>query len=313
MSTAETRFYNEIPDNPNRSNALPANVNIYETPCVRQQKHKDTEDTTVKGGLIALAIFLSMNVGLVVFGLVIITQLQSEMKILEDQLTHQGDQSFARLKWLEENGNFTVVEMNITGGVFDIYPESRAKPVEVYCDIVTDGGGWIVFQRRMDGTEDFYRGWNDYVSGFGEKDKEMWLGLETIYQLTKDGSFELRVDLEDFNGTTVYAKYGIFSISSASENYALLVGEYSGTAGDSLTYHTNMQFSTKDSDNDRELPGNCAIARRGAWWYNQCYHSNLNGMYYQYGQDTVRSVNWYHWKSNHQSLKFSEMKFRKKT
>nr|XP_039260827.1 microfibril-associated glycoprotein 4-like [Styela clava] len=97
---------------------------------------------------------------------------------------------------------------NTTGGVFDIYPDSRTKPVEVYCDIVTDGGVLIVFQRRMDGTEDFYRGWNYYVNGFGEKDKEMWLGLETIHQLPKTGNFELRVELEDFNGNTTYVTYG---------------------------------------------------------------------------------------------------------
>nr|XP_039260828.1 LOW QUALITY PROTEIN: fibrinogen-like protein A [Styela clava] len=198
---------------------------------------------------------------------------------------------------------------NTTGG--DIYPESRDKLVEVYCDIVTDGGGWIVFQRRMNGTENFYREWNDYVNGFGEKNKEMWLGLETIHQLTKERSYELRVDLADFNGNTANAKYGTFSISSSSDRYRLILGEYSGTAGDSLTIHNNMQFSTKDSDNDK-YSGSCAIDYGGAWWYNQCHLSNLNGMYYQDGRVITKSVNWYHWKLDRQSLKFSEMKFRKK-
>nr|XP_039262206.1 microfibril-associated glycoprotein 4-like isoform X2 [Styela clava] len=312
--------------------------------------------------MIAQAIFLSLVVGLVIFGLVINTQLQSEMRIMKEQLARQGDQSFARLKWLEQNAsdviNFRLNEhqirinqsvedissldhshqqfmksviqelilrdcttvnrkyakiQNTTGGVFDIYPDSRTKPVEVYCDIVTEGGGWIVFQRRMDGTEDFYRGWNDYVNGFGENDKEMWLGLETIYQLTKKASYELRVDLEDFNGNTVYAKYGTFSISSATDKYRLTVRGYSGSAGDSLAYHNNMQFSTKDSDNDRGSWGSCAIAWSGAWWYNNCHKSNLNGIFYQDGRDNTHSVNWYHWKFNRQSLRFSEMKFRKKT
>nr|XP_039261947.1 fibrinogen C domain-containing protein 1-like [Styela clava] len=199
---------------------------------------------------------------------------------------------------------------NTTGGVFKIYPESGVKPVEVYCDLETDGGGWIVFQRRMDGTEDFYRGWDDYVNGFGEKDKEMWLGLETIHQLTKNGSYELRVDLEDFVGNTSYAKFGAFSIASASDNYRLIVGEYNGTAGDSLTPHTNMQFSTKDSDNDRWCcSGSCAQMYKGAWWYRTCYYSNLNGIYYQNGD---RSVTWNSFK-NGKSLKFTEMKFREKT
>ena len=33
-----------------------------------------------------------------------------------------------------------------------------------------------VFQKRIDGSEDFYRGWNDYVNGFGKLDGEFWLG-----------------------------------------------------------------------------------------------------------------------------------------
>nr|XP_039260833.1 ficolin-2-like [Styela clava] len=294
MSTAETRFYAENADNPNRSNALSSNNNIYETPSVQQQKHKDSEEFNFK--LNEQQIQLNQCIEDV-----------SSLNRSHRQIMKLVIQGFPK-DCTTVNRKYAKIS-NTTGGVFDIYPELRDEPVEVYCDLVTDGGGWIVFQRRMDGTEDFYREWNDYVDGFGGKDKEMWLGLETIHQLTKSRSYELRVDLEDFSGNTAYAKYGTFSIASASKNYKLLVGEYNGTAGDSLTYHNNMQFSTKDSDNDGSS-GSCAKSYKGGWWYSGCHASNLNGVYGQSLWDD-KSVTWFEFRK-FQALKFTEMKFRQK-
>ena len=86
------------------------------------------------------------------------------------------------------------------------------------------------------------------------------------------------------------------------------MGSYSGTAGDSLnSYHNNMAFSTKDRDNGRA--GNCAVSYTGAWWYNNCLYSNLNGKYLGDKVD-ARGVTWYHFSTKYLSLKFSEMKLR---
>ena len=135
-------------------------------------------------------------------------------------------------------------------GVYSINPDGRGS-FNVYCDMRTDGGGWTVFQRRQDGSVDFYRGWNDYKSGFGQLTAEFWLGNDRIHRLTAARPSALRVELEDWNGVRVYAKYGKFNIGDEQAKYRLEVSSYSGTAGDSLiSEHNKKAFSTKDRDNE---------------------------------------------------------------
>ena len=193
-------------------------------------------------------------------------------------------------------------------GVYSVNPDRKGS-FNVYCDMRTDGGGWTVFQRRQDGSVDFYRGWNDYKSGFGQLTAEFWLGNDKIHRLTAARPNSLRVELEDWNGVRVFAKYGKFKIGDEQVKYRLEVGSYSGTAGDSLAYHNNMAFSTKDRDNDRRN-GNCAMSYTGAWWYNDCYYSNLNGKYLGKVKRNTKGINWWHFKQYHLSLKFTEMKLR---
>ena len=172
----------------------------------------------------------------------------------------------------------------------------------------TDGGGWTVIQRRIDGSVDFYRNWTDYKEGFGNLTGEFWLGLNKIYRLTHNRTNSLQVNLEDFENNKTYALYSTFNIGDSTAKYTLTLGKYNGTAGDSLMNHNGRKFTTKDNDNDRAGSGNCAITFRGGWWYNACYDSNLNGLYI--GRDNVnhQGIIWKHWRGPAYSLKFSEMK-----
>ena len=192
-------------------------------------------------------------------------------------------------------------------GVYSVNPDGRGS-FNVYCDMRTDGGGWTVFQRRQDGSVDFYLGWNDYKSGFGQLTGEFWLGNDKIHRLTAARSSSMRVELEDWNEVKVYAKYNRFNIGDEQAQYRLEVGLYSGTAGDSLVYHNNMAFTTKDRDNDRERRENCAVAWTGAWWYKNCHVTNLNGRYLGEKYNDRGAV-WYPFRSS-LSLKFTEMKLR---
>ena len=185
--------------------------------------------------------------------------------------------------------------------------------MQVYCDMESDGGGWVVFQRRMDGTEDFYRGWDDYVKGFGDLNGEFWLGLNKIHRLTNavtDVNSTLRVELEDFDKQTRFAKYDLFKVNDSSTKYQIEIGGYSGDAADSMTYCDGMKFSTKDQDND-VYGSSCATRFKGGWWYKSCHHANLNGLYLSGTHSTYADgIEWYHWKGYYYSLKISEMKIR---
>ena len=196
-----------------------------------------------------------------------------------------------------------------TSGIYNIQPDNQPA-FQVYCDMETDDGGWTVFQRRMDGSVNFYRNWTDYQQGFGDLSREFWLGLDKIHRLTSTAS-ELRVDMQDFEGNSAYAQYTNFSVGDSASKYILTVSGYSGTAGDSLAYQNRQKFSTRDQDNDALSGDNCAQRFKGGWWYNACHHSNLNGLYHGGPHSSYADgVNWYAWKGHYYSLKFTEMKVR---
>ena len=80
-----------------------------------------------------------------------------------------------------------------------------------------------------------YRGWTDYTFEFGNLSSEFWLGNDNLHRIAATGNMTLRVDQEDFDGKVVFAEYSICKVADGSDKYRLRIGEYSGTAGDSLS------------------------------------------------------------------------------
>ncbi|XP_072344355.1 tenascin isoform X9 [Scyliorhinus torazame] len=201
----------------------------------------------------------------------------------------------------------TLLNGEANSGIHTIFVNgNRSQPLRVYCDMTTDGGGWMVFQRRENGKVDFFRNWKNYSNGFGNPADEFWLGLENLHKITSQGHYQLRVDFRD-EGDSAYAVYDRFLVADSKSRYKLHIGGYSGTAGDSLTYHNGRPFSTKDRDNDVAVT-NCALSYKGAWWYKNCHRVNLNGRYGSLSHS--QGINWYHWKGHEHSIEFVEMKLR---
>ncbi|XP_026224892.1 microfibril-associated glycoprotein 4-like [Anabas testudineus] len=197
-------------------------------------------------------------------------------------------------------------------GVYTIYPLGERSAVQVYCDMDSSGGGWTVFQRRMDGTVNFYRPWDYYKFGFGDPAGEYWLGLDNVRYLTNQRKYELLVDMQDFDGKKAFARYSSFFISGECDGYKLNVSGFTdGGAGDAMNYHSGQKFSTFDKDQD-SWPNNCARSSLGAFWYRGCYNVNPNGVY-RWGANTTLyavGVSWLQWRGVEYSLKSISMKIR---
>ena len=185
----------------------------------------------------------------------------------------------------------------------------RLSMAGMYCDTTTADGGWTVIQRRKDGSENFNRPWADYEKGFGDLNGEFWYSLKTMNCLTQTGQWELRVDFEFPNKTRSYLHYNMFRVGSASEEYPLTIGGFSGiTPTDPFnTFHflNGMKFTTYDNDNDR-WEGNCAANSNGGWWYNACWNINLNYPYNSPGS----TIGFIKVKGKLYNLKWIEMKIR---
>lgn len=149
---------------------------------------------------------------------------------------------------------------NVTG-IYKIKPEDM-EPFYVLCDLNTVGGGWTVIkirvininiigynmkiemniflkviQNRFDGSQDFYKNWNEYKHGFGNLASEFWLGLEKVYYLTNQKLYELRVEMETQIGQEASATFSVFTIGPEYESYRIsTLGTYRGNAGTCFRY-----------------------------------------------------------------------------
>ena len=212
----------------------------------------------------------------------------------------------------------------------------NGQPIVVYCDMETDGGGWVVFQRRVDGSTSFAKRWLAYKQGFGDMNGDFWLGFEKIRRFMTVQN-QLRIDLVAYENIKGHGKYNHFHIGDEDTYYMLNVSDFTGSIGDRLNdpsqshRSSGAPFSTYDQDHDNDAR-HCASQQynRVGYWYNLCDKYNnkfpytmLNGMYQKYGVSGGPNENlaydgiyWYGWPPSSQykvrGLTGTKMMFKRK-
>ncbi|XP_038187928.1 angiopoietin-4 [Arvicola amphibius] len=197
-------------------------------------------------------------------------------------------------------------------GVYTIRVANMTRPLKVFCDMETDGGGWTLIQRRQDGSMSFQRTWEEYKEGFGNVAREYWLGNEAVHQLTSRTAYLLRVELRDWEGRQTSIQYEHFQLGSERQQYSLSVNASSSSSGfkNSLAPQ-GTKFSTRDMDNDNCMC-KCAQMMSGGWWFDACGLSNLNGIYYPVHQHLhkINGIRWYYFRGPSYSLQGTRMMLR---
>ncbi|XP_041379738.1 angiopoietin-related protein 1-like [Gigantopelta aegis] len=177
-----------------------------------------------------------------------------------------------------------MLDANNANGLYAVQPRDDGGPINVWCN-----NGWLVIQRRREGSENFFKTWKEYKDGFGVLEKEFWLGNTNIHRITSQGNYKLRIIMEDNYNDRLDALYENFTIASEKDDFRLHVGYFKGNGDNELSYHSGFRFSTKDEDHD-ESNGNCAKLHEGGWWYGNCTRSNLNGHYL--GSENTTGATW---------------------
>ena len=214
-----------------------------------------------------------------------------------------------------------MMQGHTNSGTYTLHPINASSPLDVYCDMETDGGGWTVLLKRQDGSVDFYLNWTDYKNGFGNLEGEHWLGLDNIHLLTHQSSDppQLRVDLADWESMTLQSMTSSQLVMRTVTTLSLCQGTRMPVQLETHSHHTTMDRGSAHLTETMIwlyttfADGHCAVFFHGPWWHRDCYHSLLTGKYFTSGgtrSSPPYGIIWSSWKGFEYSLRYADMKIR---
>ena len=172
-----------------------------------------------------------------------------------------------------------------------------------------DGGGWLVFQRRFDGSVDFNsKEWDAYKEGFGNVYGEHWLGNKWLNLLTASEKYDYLVWAKAFDGDIAMKKMLGVKVEDETQGYRITFEEEGNYFSPNFQYGmTNMngqKFSTAKIQNHISTSSNCG-QKYGPWWHRSCHSEAMNGPYSTTGTPVYfgNGIMWYYFKTLEISLK----------
>ena len=162
-----------------------------------------------------------------------------------------------------------------------------------------DSERWLLIQQRISDSDGPFEanGWEGYKNGFGSEDGDYWIGLETLHDITSEGSWEIYFSFHSTSGVAVFTCNN-FGVESKWNYYALKIGSCGNLRGspgfdsfpDTMAEMNGALFTTNDKDNDNwdVSDANCAVKYHGGFWYKTPNSDCIGAWYpptgYHWGQ-----------------------------
>ncbi len=175
-------------------------------------------------------------------------------------------------------------------GIYTIDPDGSGpdEPINCYCDMTTDGGGWtLVLLNNKDVTGCPSPFWTEVVNdvnlnGILNSDItsfDLFLGVKYWNNI----GTEARLEMGASPSSLSHRAYYDLSLDE-NNNYALQMANESitinteGTASPGMySYHNGRLLTTRDNDNDT-YASNCSNNYgHSAWWYANCWNGSFWG------------------------------------
>jgi hypothetical protein len=154
----------------------------------------------------------------------------------------------------------------------------NTSDTSVYCE----ANGWTKIMYKINNTKIFNASLSSYENGFGRADvltypdeQNYWFGLDNLRLILIQKNTSLRIEFSNSVDNYEFIEFSYFNIKNASQFYALELGEEMNRSTQALSgfssYHNGMNFTTFDSDRDKNPLVNCAIKWSAGWWFNDCF------------------------------------------